>query len=183
MEKALNVRYNKKGYITGSRALVRYADDWVVFCESREDAEAARRDLRGWLAQRGLRLSEEKTRIVHLSEGFDFLGFNVRHYPAPKTSRSGWKLLIKPSKEAVRKLKERLRREWLALIGQNIVAVLKKLNPILRGWANYFRIGVSAQTFRSIDYWMFGRCVRTSSSPTRRKGGDGVKASTGERCT
>ncbi|MBA3617444.1 MAG: group II intron reverse transcriptase/maturase, partial [Rubrobacteraceae bacterium] len=120
MEDALGVRYNKKGEIVGSRALVRYADDGVVFCESREDAEAARRDLREWLARRGLRLSEDKTRIVHLTEGFDFLGFNIRHYPAPKTSRSGWKLLIKPSKESVRKFKERLRREWMSLKGCNI---------------------------------------------------------------
>lgn len=160
MEQALNVRYNKKGYITGSRALVRYADDWVVFCESREDAEAARRDIWDWLARRGLRLSEEKTRIAHLSEGFDFLGFNVKHYPAPQTSRSGWKLLIKPSKESVRKFKERLRNEWMSLKGCNIDAVLGRLNPIVRGWANYFRVGASAQTFKSIDYWMFQRCVR-----------------------
>jgi len=160
MEDALGVRYNKKGEIVGSRALVRYADDGVVFCESREDAEAARRDLREWLARRGLRLSEDKTRIVHLTEGFDFLGFNIRHYPAPKTSRSGWKLLIKPSKESVRKFKERLRREWMSLKGCNIRAVLKRLNPILRGWANYFRISASKETFESIDDWMFKRCVR-----------------------
>src|SRR3712207_7888012 len=53
-------------------------------------------------------LSEEKTRIVHLArEGFDFLGFNIRHYPAPNTARSGYKLLIKPSKESVREFKDR----------------------------------------------------------------------------
>lgn len=160
MEKALGVRYNKAGEIIGNRALVRYADDWVMFCESREDAEVARQQAREWLAGRGLRLSEEKTRIVHLSEGFDFLGFNIRHYPAPKTARSGCKLLIKPSKESVQKFKERLRQEWMALKGQNIVAVLGRINPILRGWANYFRISASKRTFESIDDWMFKRCVR-----------------------
>src|SRR6266699_5294803 len=66
------------------------------FCESREDAEQVQRILVEWLKERGLTLSEEKTRIVHLTEGFDFLGFNVRHYPAPQTARTGWKLLIKP---------------------------------------------------------------------------------------
>src|SRR5438270_13347966 len=87
----------------------------------------------------------------------DFLGFNVRHYRAPKTSKSGYKLLIKPSKESVGKLKDRLRKEWMKLKGRNIVAVLKRLNPILRGWANYFRIGVSKKTFGEIDRWIFNR--------------------------
>ncbi len=170
MEQALGVRYDKRGQIKGSRALVRYADDWVMFCESKEDAQAARRQAQEWLLKRGLHLSEEKTRIVHLSEGFDFLGFNIRHYPAPNTARSGYKLLIKPSQESVRKFKERVRREWMALKGHNVMAVLKRLNPILRGWANYFRIGVSKHTFESIDYWMFDRCVRYVRSTHRRKG-------------
>jgi RNA-directed DNA polymerase len=170
MEKALGVRYERRGQIIGSRALVRYADDWVMFCESKEDALAARRQAKEWLLKRGLHLSKEKTQIVHLSEGFDFLGFNVRHYPAPNTSKSGYKLLIKPSKESVQKFKERVRREWMALKGHNVIAVLKRLNPLLRGWANYFRIGVSKHTFEAIDYWMFDRCVRYVRSNHLRKG-------------
>jgi RNA-directed DNA polymerase len=170
MEQALGVRYDKRGQIVGSRALVRYADDWVVFCESEEDAQAARRQAQGWLLERGLRLSEEKTRVVHLSEGFDFLGFNVRHYPAPNTARSGYKLLIKPSKESVRKFKERMRGEWMDLKGHNVMAVLKRLNPILRGWANYFRIGISKHTFETLDHWMLNRCARHVRSNHSRKG-------------
>jgi RNA-directed DNA polymerase len=170
MESALGVRYDGRGRIRGSRALVRYADDWVAFCESEEDAQAARREAQEWLLERGLRLSEEKTRIVHLSEGFDFLGFNVRHYPAPTTARSGYKLLIKPSKESVRKFKERMRGEWMALKGHNVMTVLKRLNPIVRGWANYFHVGVSKRTFETLDYWMFDRCVRHVRSNHGRKG-------------
>jgi len=170
LEDALGVRYDGRGQIRGSRALVRYADDWVMFCESKEDAQAARRQAQEWLLKRGLHLSEEKTRVVHLSEGFDFLGFNIRHYPAPNTARSGYKLLIKPSKESVCKFKERVRREWMALKGQTVMAVLKRLNPIVRGWANYFRIGVSKHTFETLDYWMFDRCVRYVRSNHRRKG-------------
>jgi RNA-directed DNA polymerase len=148
---------------------VRYADDFVVFCESEEDTEAARQNLQDWLAKRGLKLSENKTRVVYLTDGFDFLGFNIRHYRAPKTSKSGYELLIKPSKESVRKLKDLLRQEWMKLKGSNIVAVLKRLNPILRGWANYFRIGVSAKTLGAIDCWMFRRCLRyvKFSHPTK----------------
>jgi RNA-directed DNA polymerase len=169
LEKALGVRYRNRGEISGPRAVVRYADDFVVFCESEEDTEAARRDVKDWLAARGLKLSEAKTRIVHLSEGFDFLGFNIRHYRAPKTAKSGYKLLIKPSKASVRKLKDRLREEWMKLKGSNIQAILKRLNPILRGWTNYFRIGVSKKAFKSMDHWMFKRCVRyvKFSHPTK----------------
>lgn len=111
--------------------MVRYADDMVVFCESREDAELARQDAREWLATRGLRLSEEKTRIVHLTEGFDFLGFNIKHYKSPRTTKAGYKLLIKPSKESVQKLRDRLKQEWISLNGHNVHAVINRLNPIL----------------------------------------------------
>jgi RNA-directed DNA polymerase len=170
MEQALGVRYDRRGQIKGSRALLRYADDWVVFCESKEDAQAARLQAKEWLLKRGLHLSEGKTQIVHLTEGFDFLGFNIRHYPAPTTARSGYKLLIKPSKESVRKFKERMRREWTALNGHNPMEVLKRLNPILRGWANYFRIGVSKHTFETLDHWIFIRCARHVRSNHGRKG-------------
>jgi RNA-directed DNA polymerase len=160
MEDALGIRYNKRGETVGRRAIVRYADDFVVFCESREDAEATRQDIRDWLATRGLQLSESKTRIVHLTEGFDFLGFNIRHYRAPQTSRSGYKLLIKPSKESVQEFRNRLKQEWMSLKGHNVHAVIRRLNPILRGWANYFKVGVAKDTFSSLDYWMFRRCIR-----------------------
>ena len=78
MEHALGIRYTPKGRMVGRCAVVRYADDWAVFCPTNEEAEQAKRTLIRWLAQRGLQLSESKTRICHLSEGFDFLGF-VRH--------------------------------------------------------------------------------------------------------
>jgi RNA-directed DNA polymerase len=165
MEEALGVRHDRRGQIKGSRALVRYADDWVVFCESKEDAQAARLQAKEWLRKRGLCLSEEKTRVVHLTEGFDFLGFNIRHYQAPKTARSGYKLLIKPSKESVSNFKERVRLEWMNLKGHNVMAILKRLNPIVRGWANYFRIGVSKHTFETLDHWMLGRCAPRQIQP------------------
>lgn len=160
MEDAIGVQYSSQGYICGQRAMVRYADDFVVFCESKEDAEATRDDIREWLATRGLRLSEAKTRVVHLTEGFDFLGFNIRHYRTPRTTRTGYKLLIKPSKQSVQELRNRLKQEWMSLKGTSTIVVVNRLNPILRGWANYFRIGVSKDTFQSIDDWMYQRCYR-----------------------
>ena len=90
---------------------MRYADDFVVFCETREDAEKCIHILQEWLAERGLQLSEEKTRIVHLQDGFDFLGFTIRHYRERRTV-TGWKLLITPNKKSVEKIKEKLRAVW-----------------------------------------------------------------------
>jgi len=125
------------------------------FCETKEDAERVQGVLTAWLKERGLTLSEEKTRIVHLTEGFDFLGFNIRHYPAPKTSRTGWKLLIKPSKESVQEMRTKLKGLWEKAHGTNAQTVLGKFNPVIRGWANYFRTAVAKEIFSSLDRWMF----------------------------
>jgi RNA-directed DNA polymerase len=161
MEAALGVTHNTKGEIAGKRAVVRYADDFVVFCESKEDAERVKDEvLPPWLAERGLTLSEEKTRIVHLTEGFDFLSVNVRHHAAPRTSRSGHKLLIRPSKKAVAEVRGKLREAWLDLKGHGVNAVLWKLNPVVRGWANYFRTVVASETFSKMDAWMHQRTYR-----------------------
>src|SRR6266704_989940 len=79
MEEALEIKHRKRGELDSKRALVRYADDFCVFCESQEDAETSKQILTEWLSKRGLTLSPEKTKVVHLTEGFNFLGFNVRH--------------------------------------------------------------------------------------------------------
>lgn len=169
MEEALGVKYNSRDINIGLRAVVRYADDFVVYCHSKEDALAVIKILEKWLEPRGLMLSAEKTQVRHLSEGFDFLGFNIRQYPAPKTSRTGWKLLIKPSRKSIQKLKDKLRTEWLNLKGANINEVIQRLNPIIRGWANYFRTGVSAEVFCKLDYWMFHRATRFAKRSHRNK--------------
>ena len=161
MEAALGMKRDGQGTSIGKRAVVRYADDFVVFCESEEDAHVVRdRILPDWLAKRGLSLSEEKTRIVHLTEGFDFLSFNIRRYLRPQTSRSGYKLCIKPSKKAVLGKVKELREKWLALRGHSLKAVLWKLNPIIRGWANYHRTSVASRLFNKLDNWMFRRALR-----------------------
>ncbi|MFI0772708.1 group II intron maturase-specific domain-containing protein [Streptomyces sp. NPDC021218] len=88
--------------------------------------------------------SEEKTSIVHLNEGCDFLGFNVRRY------RGGAVLLIKPTTAAVRRIRKRLAAEVKALRGANAEAVIHKLNPIIRGWAAYYRSVVSSRVFHAL---------------------------------
>lgn len=160
MESALGVRHSKRGSLKGDRAVVRYADDFVVFCESQEDALRVRDEiLPPWLDERGLTLSPEKTRIVHLTEGFDFLSFNVRHYSC-STTRTGFKLLIKPSKKAVTRRREQLRDVWNSLDSCPIQQVLARLNPIIKGWANYHRVVVASKIFASMENWMYHRAWR-----------------------
>ena len=148
METAAGVRYLSSGSIrVDSPALIRYADDFVVLCHTRQDAAQIKARLARWLEPRGLAFNEAKTRVVGLNEGFDFLGFNVRRY--------GRKPLIRPSKAAVRRIRERLRDELRSLRGSNAPAVIKRLNPIIRGWAAYYRTQVSAKVFGDLDYYLW----------------------------
>jgi len=161
MEEALGIRYRvirTKTYASElastSVGLVRYADDFVVFCHTRERAEEAREKLKTWFAERGLSFSEEKTRIVNLDEGFDFLGFNVRQYKVT-TSRSGHKLLIKPSKKSVKEIKRKLKAAFRRGHGHTVQFLIRDVNPVIRGWANYFRSGVSARIFSYLDDYLY----------------------------
>jgi len=148
MEKVAGVRYDPKGWARAdSPVLIRYADDLVALCHSRQEALEVKAQLAGWLAPRGLVFNEDKTRVVTLDEGFDFLGFNVRRYNG--------KPLIKPSKAAVRRIRERLRTELRSLRGSNAQAVIKRLNPIIRGWAAYYRTQVSAEVFGGLDHYLW----------------------------
>jgi RNA-directed DNA polymerase len=151
-EQAAGARYRKTGreasqFVTGCPVPVRYADDFVVLCHSRQEALEVKARLASWLASRGLSFNEDKTRVVPLNEGFDFLGFNVRRY--------GTKPPIKPSKAAVRRIRERLRTEMRSLRGTNAQAVIKRLNPIIRAWAAYYRTQVSSDVFNQLDHYLW----------------------------
>ena len=152
LEAAAGVRYRKVGTnaaetVEGTPALVRYADDLVALCHSRDQALQVKERLAAWLAPRGLAFNEAKTRIVTIDAGFDFLAFNVRRYDG--------KLLIKPSKAAQRRVRERLRAEMRALRGANALAVIRTINPIVRGWVAYYRTVVSSETFDALDDYLW----------------------------
>jgi len=152
LEKAAGVRYRTAGAcagqtVPGSPVVIRYADDIIAFCHSQRQAQQVKALLAEWLAPRGLVFNEGKTQVVHLSTGCDFLGFNVRRY--------GGKLLIKPSKAAIQRIRERLRTEMRALRGSNAAAVIATLNPIIRGWAAYYRGVVSKKTFSALDDYLW----------------------------
>jgi RNA-directed DNA polymerase len=149
LETAAGVRYypadhHEAGKVKpGSPTVIRYADDLVAHCHSQRQAEQVKAQIAEWLAPRGLTLNEEKTRIVHIDDGYDFLGFNVRRYNGT--------LLIKPSKAAIQRIRERLRVEFRALRGANAAAVIARINPITRGWTAYYRGVVSSSTFSALD--------------------------------
>ena len=167
LQEAAGVRYQVSGSRAGdprrgSPVVIRYADDVVVLCHSQEQAAQVKARLAEWLAPRGLAFNEDKTRIVHLSEGFDFLGFNVRRYPNRK-------LLIKPSTAAVRRVRERLASEMRTLRGGNAMAVIARLNPVIRGWAAYYRGVVSSELFGSLDSYLWKLLYKWATRRHRNK--------------
>ena len=129
--------------------VVRYADDFIVTARDKGSLETAQVQIQQWLSERGLELSAEKTLITSMKEGFDFLGFNHRHYNG--------KLIIKPSKKKVLDFCKRIGNEIKALNGAKQENVITKLNPILRGFANYYKGVVSKLTFNYISYrvWQY----------------------------
>jgi RNA-directed DNA polymerase len=149
--------------------IIRYADDLVILHRDRTVIEQCRRLTQAWLQDIGLELSEQKTRIAHTLEkiegeaGFNFLGFQVRQYRASKynTARGrGFKTLITPSQEAVK-------RHWAtlsALISQHKAAkqanLIGILNPIIAGWANYYSAVVSTKTFHLLDHRLYEKLRR-----------------------
>jgi RNA-directed DNA polymerase len=132
-----------------------------VCCHSREQALEAKARLAAWLAPRGLSFNEHKTHVVTLEDGFDFLGFNVRSYDG--------KLLRKPSKAAVNRIRERLRTELRSLRGTNAQAVIKRLNPIIRGWAAYYRMAVSSRIFNLLDGYLWKLTYKWATSSHANK--------------
>jgi RNA-directed DNA polymerase len=160
MEHALGISYTPRGTLRGTDALVRYADDLAVFCPTQEEAIEAKECLSQWLRTRGLRLSEAKTHIRHLTEGFNFLGLNIRHYPAPQSSRSGYKLLIKPREDSLQRIRRTLKGLWRMHVGSPTVALINALHPVIRGWSSDFRRQVAKRVCMDLDTFMYTRAQR-----------------------
>jgi RNA-directed DNA polymerase len=147
--KTTNQIKTKWGDITFPLGVVRYADDFIVTAKDKGSLEKAQIQIQQWLSERGLELSTEKTRITSIEEGFDFLGFHHRHYNGT--------ILIKPSKRKVLDFCKRIGKEIRDLNGCKQEIVIKKLNPILRGFANYYKSQVSKEVFSYISHrvWQY----------------------------
>ena len=156
LERVLRGRFPTRKKLNGKTHFnkmnfIRYADDFVI---TGETPEFLRNDVlpvvRKFLRERGLTLSEEKTVITHINDGFDFLGQNVRKYDG--------KLLIKPSKSAVKSFLTKVRdiTKDNKMVTQELL--IRKLNPVIRGWVNYHRYVVSSETFSWVDYQIY-KCL------------------------
>ena len=135
--------------INSKFGVVRYADDFIVTAKDSETLETAQNLIQAWMAKRGLELSREKTIITSMDDGFDFLGFNSRHYDG--------KLLIKPSKKKVLTFCKRIGKEISNHKGAEQEVLIIKLNPILMGFANYYKGVVSKEIFGYISHriWQY----------------------------
>jgi len=171
----LDEAWQRDGHRLG--VLVRYCDDFVILCPTRERAHQARELAGAVLADLGLQLHPDKTGIVHLArggQGFDFLGF---HHQKVESWRHRGRFYLQrwPSQRALGVLRDKIRAATdRRQVGRPVSAVVADLNPILRGWAAYFRNGNSAGKFSTIDSYVHERLAifdnRKRGIPGRRWG-------------
>jgi RNA-directed DNA polymerase len=159
MEEEIGIFYRKTHKSNGRYKIdpkckigrILYADDFVIVTETKEQAESMYQKLNPYLQKRGIKLSEDKTRVTHIESGFDFLGFSLRQY---KTEQ-GNKLLIKPSKDSIRKAKSKIKDTFAVMRGRPVKELIRVLNPIIRGYGQYWKHVVSKKTFGYIDNYVF----------------------------
>jgi RNA-directed DNA polymerase len=147
--------------------IIRYADDFLITGQSQQQMEEILILLKPWLKTRGLEINPQKTRIVHIDEGFNFLGFNLRHYHH--------KLLIKPQKEKVLAFCLKVGNTIKQMAAATQESLIKTLNPILRGFANYYRGVVSKDIFSYIHYRVWQYLWRWARRRHPNKGAKWVK--------
>ena len=130
----------------------------VLVSGTQAHAAAAREEVAAVLAPMGLRLSEAKTRVCHIDEGFDFLGFRIQR----RTKRGTHKRVVYtyPSKKSLGTVIAKVRTLTMRSSNPTLPVLLNRLNPVLRGWCNYFRHGVSSATFGYLDAYTWRRVTR-----------------------
>jgi len=148
----------KKGQ--GNWRLVRYADDFVLMVAGeRQHAEALRDQVAAVLSPLGLRLAPEKTRTVHIDEGLVFLGFAIRRMRKRGTAKQY--VYTTPSRKAIQAIKDKVKTKTSrSTLYQDLDQLIRDLNRSLRGWADYFRYGVSKAVFSAINYHAWGCLMR-----------------------
>ncbi len=168
---ALHGMENRIKQVKGA-SLIRYADDFVIFHENLEKLKQCQGIISEWLAQYDLEIKPEKTKIVNTRHelegnkpGFNFLGFNVRQYEVGKYQSGkntngkilGFKTLIRPSTESVNRHYDLLSKICKSHNSAPQTALIVKLNPIIRGWCNYYKTVASKKTFSKISHLTFQR--------------------------
>jgi RNA-directed DNA polymerase len=139
--------------------LVRYADDLVILVHGTEaDTVALHQDVAAVLAGLGLRLSQTKTRVVHMADGFDFLGFHIQWRRKKGTNK--WYVYTFIADRPIRSVKAKIRALTHRTSQQDLKAVLIRLNQIMLGWANYFKHAVTKRRFATLDHFTWWRLIR-----------------------
>ena len=171
-----NRRDNKRAL-----SLIRYADDFVILHKDIEIVLKAKTVIEKWLNQVGLELKPQKTRIAHTLEeykgqkpGFEFLGFTVRQWKI-KSTKLGFKTLIKPSYKSIKAHYQKIAEVCNIHKTAPVEALIGKLNPIIRGWANYFSTKVSKKVFNKLDMLLWKRLWRWASRRHPNKSNTWVK--------
>jgi len=176
LEKENGVKYTSQGQVDQKgRSLIRFADDMILMCHTKDDAELGLQSLRHSLAIRGLNISEAKTRIINVTEGFDFLGFNFILMPKRHASynkvinvsndiirvdKKMVTLYVKPSRKGIKNIKSRL-KEVCRIYSSNLtVLFIKNMNEIIRGYAQSKWYWNSSKTFSHLDHYVFILCLR-----------------------
>ena len=155
--------------------IVRYADDFVIMVSGdRHHAEELREEVAAVLAPLGLRLSPEKTAVVHIDEGFDFLGFHIRRQRKRGTQK--WYVYTRPSRKAIQSIKDKVsEKTYRSTRHQDLDELLRSLNMSLAGWANHFRHGVSKAIFSAVDHHAWNRLMRWIRAKYAGKSGLSMK--------
>ena len=167
-----------------SVTLIRYADDFVVLHENLGVILLIKKEIEGWLQNIGLELKPSKTRIAHTlredeseQAGFDFLGFNIRQFPVGKYTSGkvrgnllGFKTIITPNKESQIRHYRELKRIINTSKGINQAELIKRLNPVIRGWCNYFSTVVSQKIFERLTHILGHKLIKWGIKRHRNKG-------------
>lgn len=131
---------------------IRYADDFVITGRTPEDLRLVQKDIEKFLNIRGLELSKEKTHITNIRDGFDFLGFNFRKYPNDK-------VIVTPTKDGIKSFKSKIKEIFKKYNSSSLTMLITKLNPLLRGWANYYRFVNSKVIFSKLDSYIWRKSL------------------------
>jgi RNA-directed DNA polymerase len=153
-------RQKRRRHGQGNWKLIRYADDLVLMVSGdRHHAEALREEVTAVLAPLGLRLAPEKTRVAHIDEGFDFLGYHIRRMRKRGTQKHY--VYTKPSRKAIQAIRDKVKaKTYRSTRHTGLYELITSLNQSLAGWANYFRYGVSKATFSAVDAFTWDRLMR-----------------------
>ena len=180
--------YKKVKHGHGSRMLsqrmmliTRYADDFVVIHEDRTIVEKAKVHIEEWLQSMGLKLKPSKTRLAHTLEnmgmnkpGFTFLGFDIRQFRV-KNNKLGYKTLIRPSREGIKRHNRVIKDTIRQMRGAPQVAVIHKLNPIVKGWSRYYASGISRKAYEYLDDQMHRKLWKWAKRRHGHKGDRWIK--------